>query len=119
MMKWISEAEALPKIAQVVLLAHPRQGGEFWDITTARLLVQYDGVAPSPVTKGSRWPTTYYWETNHGGSANSYPYIVSGNSWWALLDGISLPPGAEHKSERGYHYIAQPMPVFVARGRIP
>jgi hypothetical protein len=113
-MKWISEAERLPPIAQTVLLAHPRQFGEFWDITTAKLLVHYEGVVPAPVAKGSKWPTTYYWEANHGGSAQSHPYLVSGNSWWALLDDIPLPPGAEHKTERGYHYIAQPEPVFVA-----
>lgn len=114
-MKWISESEALPEIAQVVLLAHPRQGENLWDITTAQLLVQYDGVVPLPVAKGSKWPTTYYWETNHGGSVKSHPYLVSGNSWWTLLDEIPLPPGAEHKTDRGYHYIVQPVPVFVTQ----
>lgn len=114
-MKWISEAEALPQIAQVVLLAHPRQGGTAWDITTAQLLVQYEGVIPRPVPKGSKWPTTYYWETNRGGSVQSHPFLVSGNSWWALLDDIPLPPGAEHRTERGYHYVAQPEPVFVTQ----
>lgn len=114
-MKWISEAEALPKIAQLVLLAHPRQQGEFWDITTAKMLVQYEGVVPVPVAKGSRWPTTYYWESNHGGSFQSHPYLITGNSWWSLLDDISLPPGAEHLMERGYCYVAQPVSVFVAQ----
>lgn len=114
-MKWISEAEALPAIGQVVLLAHPRQSGEFWDITTAQLLVQYEGVFPRPVAKGSRWPTEFYWEANRGGSVKSHPFLVSGNSWWALLDDIPLPPGAEHKTERGFHYVAQPLPVFVGQ----
>jgi hypothetical protein len=111
--KWISESEALPPIAQTVLLAHPRQSGEFWDITTAKLLVDYDGVVPLPIAKGSRWPTAYHWETNHGGSVKSHPYLVTGNSWWTLLDDIPLPPGAEHKIDRSYHYIAQPKPVWV------
>ncbi len=115
-MKWISESEALPEIAQTVLLAHPRQTGEFWDITTARLLVQYDGVAPQPVPKGSRWPSTYYWEANRGGSVQSHPFLVTGNNWWALLDDIPLPPGAEHKTERGQYYVVQPTPVFVPQG---
>lgn len=114
-MKWISEAEALPQIAQEVLLAHPRQQGEFWDITTARLLVQHEGVAPMPVPKGAEWATTYYWETNRGGSATSHPFLITGNSWWTLMDDIPLPPGAEHMFERGYHYVAQPKPVWVSR----
>jgi hypothetical protein len=114
-MKWISESEALPQIAQLVLLAHPRQHGEFWDITTAQLLVQYEGVVPLPVPKGASWPTTYYWETNRAGSANSYPFLITGNSWWTLLDEIPLPPGAEHKHERGYHYFAQPKPVWIGK----
>jgi hypothetical protein len=115
-MKWISESEALPPIAQTVLLAHPRQAGEFWDITTARLLVRYEGVVPRPVPKGSRWPAEYWWEANRGGSAQSYPFLVSGNSWWALLDDIPLPPGAEHRTESGQHYIVQPELVFVPQG---
>lgn len=112
-MKWISESEALPPIAQLVLFAHPRQQGEFWDITTAQLLARYDGVVPMPVPKGSRWATEYWWETNRG--ATSHPFLVTGNSWWTLLDDIPLPPGAEHKVERGYHYVAQPKPVWVGK----
>ena|SRR5882757_6504880 len=117
-MKWISEAEALPEIAQTVLLAHPRQHDQFLDITTAKLLVQYEGVVPVPVAKGSKWPSTYYWETNHGGSVKSHPYLVSGNSWWTLMDSIPLPPGAEHRLERGHHYIAQPSLIFVPQGQL-
>lgn len=115
-MKWISEADDLPRIAQLVLLAHPRQFSDFWDITTAQLLVRHEGVIPRPVPKGTRWPTEYWWETNRGGSAQSHPFLVSGNSWWALLDDIPLPPGAEHRTERGYHYVAQPSLVFVPQG---
>lgn len=114
-MKWISESEALPRIAQTVLLCHPRQCGEFWDVTTAKLLVQHEGVIPRPVPKGSKWPTTYYWETNHGGSIKSHPYLVTGNSWWALLNEIFLPPGAKHGTERDYHYIVQPVSVWVGQ----
>jgi hypothetical protein len=115
-MNWVSEAEELPPIAQPILLAAPRQGGEFWDLTTAQLLVQYEGVVPRPVPKGTRWPTTYYWERNlRGGSANSHPILVTGNAWWALLDEIPLPPGAEHRSERGRHYVVQPQPIFVGQ----
>ncbi len=115
-MKWISEEKALPQIGQVVLLAHPRQADDVWDIRTAQLLAQYEGIIPLPVLKGSRWPTTYYWELNRGGSAQSHPVLITGNSWWALLNDIPLPPGAEHRTERGYHYVAQPEPVFVAQG---
>jgi hypothetical protein len=112
-MKWISEAESLPRIAQLILLAVPRQQGEFWDITTAQLLVRYEGVAPRPVAKGSRWPAEYWWESSRGGSSQSHPFLLTGNAWWSLLDDIPLPPGAEHMNERGYHYIAQPELVFI------
>lgn len=112
-MKWISEAEQLPPIAQNVLLAVPRQFVEFWDLTTAKLLVQYEGVTPLPISKGQKWPTTYWWERNHGGSIKRHPCLITGNAWWTLLDAIPLPPGAEHRTERGHHYIAQPSPVFV------
>jgi hypothetical protein len=111
-MKWISEAEKLPPIAQKVLLAHPRQIGEFWDIRTAQLLVQYEGVAPVPVKRGDRWPTTYWWGSE--GSDRSM-FLVTGNSWWTLLDTIPLPPGAEHRKDREFAYVAQPNPVWVGQ----
>jgi hypothetical protein len=115
-MKWISEEVGLPPIGQTILLAHPRQTGEFWDLTTAMLLVKYEGVHPVPVLRGGRWPTTYYWETSRGRA--SHPFLVTGNNWWALLDDIPLPPGAEHKRDREYHYISQPELLFVGqRGR--
>jgi hypothetical protein len=110
-MKWISEAEQLPKIAQEVLLAVPRQGGEFWDLKVAQLLVRHEDVAPHPVKTGSRWPVDWWWSWNRDGGAS---VLVTGNSWWALLDDIPLPPGAEHKTDRGFHYIAQPKRVWVS-----
>jgi hypothetical protein len=109
-MKWISEAEQLPPIAQKVLLAVPRQTGEFWDLKVAQLLVRHEDVAPRPVPKGSRWPVEWSWN-----SGRDDVTLVTGNSWWSLMDDISLPPGAEHKTERGFHYIAQPVPVFVTQ----
>lgn len=107
-MKWISEAEQLPPVAQKVLLAVPRQGGEFWDLKVAQLLIQNEDVTPRPVPPGSRWPTEWYWNSGRDTT------LVTGNSWWALMDDIPLPPGAQHMTERGFHYIAQPEPVFVA-----
>jgi hypothetical protein len=113
-MKWISEAERLPAIAQKVLLAVPRQHGEFWDLKIAQLLVRHEDVFPRPVAKGSRWPTDYYWDSSRDGRDVC---LITGNSWWALMDNIPLPPGAEHMAERGFHYIAQPTPVFVSQSR--
>lgn len=111
-MRWISEAEALPPVAQKILLAHPRQTGEFWDLCTAQLLIQYEGVAPVPVKRGDRWPTTYWWSASKDTGAT---YLVTGNSWWTLLDTIPLPPGAMHKLDREFHYIAQPELVWVGQ----
>jgi hypothetical protein len=114
-MKWISEAEKLPPIAQKVLLAHPRQSGEFWDLRTAQILVQYEGVAPVPVKRGDRWPTTYWWGAEDSGRNM---FLVTGNSWWALLDDIPLPPGAVHAVQTGpapYHFIAQPELVWIGQ----
>lgn len=112
MLKWISEADELPPIAQRVLLMHPRQSGEFWDLCAAQLLAQYEGVVPRPVPKGSPWPSTYYWATGRG-SHDSTSYLVTGNSWWASFKDLPLPPGAEHMTDREFNYIAQPVPVWV------
>lgn len=113
-MNWISEAEQLPPIAQHVLLIHPRQAGEFWDMYVAQLLVQYEGVAPRPVPKGSKWPSAYYWQT---GRNRDNMLLVTGNSYWALFDGLPLPPGAKHVTDREFHYIAQSDPVWVGQSR--
>jgi hypothetical protein len=110
MIKWTSEADELPKVAQKVLLATPRQDGEFWDLQVAQILIRHEGVVPQPVTKGGRWATDYYWGYDKDGMK-----LVTGNAWWAPLDTIPLPPGAEHKFERGYHYVSQPAPIFVAQ----
>ena len=109
-MKWISEADELPPIAQSVFYAHPRMSGDFWDISVARILVQYEGVAPRPVKAGHRWPTAYWWSD---GSTT----LITGNGWWAKMDDIPLPPGAEHRHARGQHYVAQPVPVFIPQSK--
>lgn len=115
MLKWISEAEELPPIAQPVFLMHPRQFDNLWDICVAMILVQYDGVHPRPVPKGSRWPSTYYWGSGRGN--NSLTYLVTGNSWWASCRDINLPPGAEHDKDREFDLIFQPELVCVGQDR--
>ena len=110
---WISEAVAMPKIGQNVLLATPRQRGEFWDIRTAYLSAQHEGVIALPVSPGSRWPVDYSWRFH--GSANDGIVMVTGNGWWALLDRIPLPPGAEHGSHNGFSFVRQVGDVFVKR----
>lgn len=112
-MKWISEADSLPKIAQKVLLAVPRQEGGFWDIKAAQLLVRHEGVAPQPVKKGSQWPTHFWWDSSPNGADQT---LVTGNSWWMPMDDMPLPPGAEHMRDRGFHYISQPNRVWVRGG---
>jgi len=110
--KWVSESERLPKIAQKVLLAHPRQFDNFWDIKVAQLLVSYEGVVPRPVPRGSKWATEYWWDSSRDGREIN---LITGNSWWALFDQIPLPPGAEHAHERGYHFISQPTLIWVGK----
>lgn len=113
-MKWISEAEALPKIGQTVLFMAPRQFDTCWDISTARLLVRHEDVHPVPVKPGTRWPVEYSW--CRGSGPRSDVCLVTGNGWWAALDDIPLPPGAEHVLDHpGGHYIAQPTPCFIAQ----
>lgn len=115
MLTWISESERLPGIAQRVLLATPRQHEEFWDIRTAQILVQHEGVFPRSVPAGSEWPTDYWWAPSYGRSMLDAPVLVTGNNWWAAMDSIPLPPGAEHKTIRGYHCVIQPTPVWVGK----
>lgn len=115
MLKWISETESLPPIAQPVFLMHPRQHDPLWDICVAMILVQYEGVCPSPVPKGSAWPSTYYWSV--GGRQNASFYLVTGNSWWASCNNINLPPGAEHDKDREFDFIRQPEMVWIGQSR--
>lgn len=110
MLKWISEAEALPPIGQPVLFIDPRQAGEHWDANVACILVDHEAVFPRPVKPGDQWPTQYRWARTYGGDLIS---LVTGNGWWAWMDEIPLPPGAEHRKERGQHWIAQPTSVFI------
>jgi hypothetical protein len=115
--KWIREDQALPRIAQPILLAHPRQSGDFWDILTAKLLVRHEDVCPIPKPQGD-WPTEWWWETNRGGSAQSSPILVTGNSWWTHLDDIppNLPPGAQHVHDaHGYRYVIQTEAFWVQK----
>jgi hypothetical protein len=118
MLKWISEADALPPIAQPVFLMTPRQSGDFWDMSVACILVDYEGVRPRPIKPGDQWPTTYRWGRTYGGDLIS---LVTGNAWWALMNEIPLPPGAEHASRVAFgdrqHWFAQPKPVFVGQKR--
>ncbi|MCW5711326.1 hypothetical protein [Shinella sp.] len=114
MLQWISEGEALPRIGQSVLLATPRQTGEFWDLRVARLLVRHEGVFPVPVVAGGDWPTDYYWDRSTSGARDTS--LVTGNGWWASLKNIPLPPGAAHSGdERGYNYVRQVGEVFVPK----
>lgn len=113
MIAWISEREALPPVAQQVLLATPRQTSEFWDLAVARLLVRHEGVVPLPVEPGARWPTDYYWQRGQFGRDHS---LVTGNGWWALLDQIPLPPGAAHRNINGFHCLIQTAACFIPQG---
>lgn len=114
MLKWISEAEALPPIGQPVFYIAPRQAGEHWDVHVARILVHHEAVHPHPVKPGDEWPTDAYWSMGH---FNQDHHLITGNGWWAWMDEIPLPPGAEHRKERGQHWIAQPVPVFATPKR--
>jgi hypothetical protein len=109
---WQSEENSLPNIAQPVFLAYPRKMGEFWDVYVARILVRYEGVCPIPVKRGTPWPTDYWW-----GAENSYNHhiLVTGNSWWAPMNNIALPPHAEHRVIRGDNCIVQTSPIWVGQ----
>lgn len=103
MLKWVSEEDRLPKIGQKVLLLSPRQGGGWWDPSIAMILVRYEGVVPLPINKGAKWPVNYYWSD---GRTNSHT-LITGNAYWAALDEINLPPGAEHYSDVYGHEFQQ------------
>lgn len=108
--KWIRETDKLPPIAQPVFYAAPRQGGEFWDVSVSRILVRHEGVFPRPVKAGTKWPTEFWWCSDHFGRST---HLVTGNGYWAAMDDIPLPPGAEHKNERGQHWVAQIGECFI------
>lgn len=112
--KWISESEALPRVAQPVFFMAPKQADNHWTISVACILIRYEEVHPHPVKPGSRWPIEFWWGRPRGSDLVS---LVTGNGWWAAMDDIPLPPGAEHRTERGYHFIAQPEDVFVGQGK--
>lgn len=118
MLKWISEADALPPIAQPVLLMHPRQSGEFWETEVACILVHHEDVRPKPVKPGDQWPTEYYWAGSRSGDNIC---LVTGNGFWALMNELPLPPGAEHQSREIFgdrqYWVAQPKPVFIPMRR--
>lgn len=103
MLEWISEEERLPIIAQRVLLLSPRQGGEWWDPRIAMILVRHEGVVPHPVRKGEVWPVDFFW--NYGGQQQTA--LVTGNAFWASLENINLPPGAEHYTDKHSRAIRQ------------
>lgn len=112
MIKWISEETALPRVAQHVLLATPRQMGEFWDLAVAKLLIQHEDVQPVPVRVGERWPTTFYWSRSQ---LVRDTCLITGNGWWAAMNGIPLPPGAVHHNSQGYDLIQQIGDVFISQ----
>jgi hypothetical protein len=114
---WVSESKDLPRIGQTVLLATPRQDGEFWDIATATLLARHENVIPLPVQPGQGfWPTDYYWSR---GSHNRDTCLVTGNGWWASLANIALPPMAEHGSHNGYDFVRQVGRAFISKDPTP
>ncbi|GEP11746.1 hypothetical protein [Methylobacterium gnaphalii] len=113
-LKWISEGDALPKVGQVVLVATPRSVGEFWNVATARLLIRFEEVAAVPVKAGSAWPSDYWWGYGRQGQEVG---LITGNGFWAALEAIPLPPGAEHQHMNGYHAVAQIGDVFIPQKR--
>ena len=113
MLEWISEGEALPKIGQKILLVHPCQSNEFWKIESAWLMARHEDVVPRPIKAGERWPTDYAWQRGEGGFGSPLCLLVTGNGWWASLEGIPLPPGAAHRMINGYHCVEQTHEVFI------
>lgn len=113
MIDWISESIKLPKIGQAVLLITPGQGDAFWKIRSAQLLVRHEAVFPLPVKPGQgKWPTDYYWSLCHFGD---HTCLVTGNGFWALMNGFPLPPKARHGSRNGYYFIEQHEDAFIPK----
>lgn len=102
MIEWISEGTALPVVGQNVLVAKPRKFQEWWDLSVGCILIRHEGVPVMPVKAGTKWPTNYYWSLSTDKRSTS---LITGNAYWAALDELPLPPGAEHYFEREYHAI--------------
>lgn len=104
MLKWISESDALPEIAQQVFLASVDIYGEYWKIQVASILVRHEGVTPHPVKEGDKWPHDFYWSTSREQQGN---VLINGRKWWASMSDIPLPPGAKHETcpIAGYDYV--------------
>lgn len=111
---WISEAERLPRIGQHVLVAIPRQMGDFWDLSVRCILARHEDVIPRPVCAGDEWPVDYYWGLPTARGENC---LVTGNGYWASLESIPLPLGAAHDAERGFTFVRQIGDVFVPMRR--
>lgn len=101
-MKWTSESEALPEIAQDVFYTKPRADGKFWRIYIACILCRHEDVQPEPVEPGERMPTDYYWSKS-GYSGDRF--LLDGRGWWAPITGIDMPPGAAHQNINGFDCI--------------
>ena len=103
-MNWTSEREALPPIAQDVLLAYPRQFNEFWDFSVSRILVRHEDVMLELPVEGERASTGFWWE---GGGKGRDMILVTGRAWGAPLTGLTLPPGAMHQRIRDFDCIVK------------
>lgn len=103
-MEWIRESDALPLIAQDVLLAQPAGYDKFWKIHVARILVRHEGVCPMPVNIGDDMPSEFWWARGEGRESS---LLLSGKNWWASLTGLKLPPGAIHELIHDYDCIVK------------
>ena len=91
---WISEEIELPPVGLPVLHCSPRQRDEYWKTSVRCILIDFEGVIPRPVPKGSEcWPTAYFWGDPYYGRKQSS--LVTGNGYWAHLSELSPPPSAE------------------------
>lgn len=111
---WISESDHLPRVGQMVLFMHPRQAGEFWDIEVKCLLARHEDVMTRAVAAGGQWPTDFHWGNPRSREGT---VLVTGNGWWAYMDAIPLPPGAEHRADRGWKNVYQTGDVFIPQSR--
>lgn len=103
MLEWISEAEALPPVAQEVLYTRPHEFDRFWRIAVAMILIRYEGAQPHPVKIGDKRPVTFWW----GFGRSQETLLLNGTGYWAKMTGLPLPPGAQHTHIRGGDYITK------------